>query len=182
MRPIKPLAVLALGLSLFTAAITSGQPARPSGKPPAIEEKTASMHKLPGFLPVYWDETEGKLYLEVPAFGVEMVKPVAKNETREADQFMEDLFLSAGLPLVHVISSENYSEKDLTELFQLAILKVKQTKTLRASGRSDSIPHCPVCGKMMVLRMHRTGPDKGKMYYGCMDNPRCNGSVEIARS
>jgi hypothetical protein len=117
-----------------------------------------------------------------PAFGVEMVKPVAKNETREADQFMEDLFLSAGLPLVHVLSSETYSEGDLTELFQLAILKVKQTKTLRASGRSDSIPHCPVCGKMMVLRMHRTGPDKGKMYYGCMDNPRCNGSVEIARS
>lgn len=114
-----------------------------------------------------------------PAFGVEMVKPVGKSESRESDQFMDDLFLSAGLPLVHVLSSENYSEGDLAELFQLAILKVKQTKTLRAAGRADSVPQCPVCGKMMVLRMHRTGPDKGKRYYGCMDNPKCGGMVRI---
>lgn len=63
-----------------------------------------------------------------PAIGVELVKPVAKNETRETDQFMEDLFLSAGLPLVHVPSSERYSENDLVELFQLAIMKVKETE------------------------------------------------------
>src|SRR5512147_1854544 len=48
-----------------------------------------------------------------PAFGVELVKPVARTETREADQFMQDLFLSAGLPLVHIPSSEHYSETDL---------------------------------------------------------------------
>ncbi len=114
-----------------------------------------------------------------PAFGVEMVKPVARNETREADQFLEDLFLGAGLPLVHVLSSESYSEGDLAELFQLAILKVKQTRSLRATGKIDSVPHCPVCGKMMVLRMQRTGPDKGRRYYGCMDNPTCSGLVRI---
>ncbi|MCC6500562.1 MAG: DUF2726 domain-containing protein [Anaerolineales bacterium] len=114
-----------------------------------------------------------------PVFGIELVKPVGKSETREADQFLEDLFLSAGLPLVHVISSEAYSEEDLAELFQLAIVKVKQTRPLRATGRSDSVPHCPICGRMMVLRMHRTGPDKGKRYYGCMDSPTCNGIVRI---
>lgn len=114
-----------------------------------------------------------------PVFGIELVKPIGKSETREADQFLEDLFLSAGLPLVHVISSETYSEEDLAELFQLAIIKVKQTRPLRATGRSDSVPHCPICGKMMVLRMHRTGPDKGKRYYGCMDSPSCSGTVRI---
>lgn len=114
-----------------------------------------------------------------PVFGIELVKPVGKSETREADQFLETLFLSAGLPLVHVMSSEKYSEDDLAELFQLAILKVKQTKTLRATSRVDSVPHCPVCGRMMVLRMHRTGPDKGRRYYGCMDNPKCGGMVRI---
>ena len=114
-----------------------------------------------------------------PVFGIELVKPIGKSETREADQFLGDLFLSAGLPLVHVMSSENYAEGDLAELFQLAILKVKQTKTLRATGRTDSVPHCPICGRMMVLRMHRAGPDKGKRYYGCMDNPKCGGMVRI---
>ncbi len=114
-----------------------------------------------------------------PVFGIEIVKPVGKSETREADRFLEELFLSAGLPLVHVMSSENYLEEDLAELFQLAILKVKQTRPLRATGRVDSVPHCPACGRMMVLRMHRTGPDKGKRYYGCMDNPKCGGMVRI---
>lgn len=114
-----------------------------------------------------------------PAIGVELVKPVSKNETREADQFMEDLFLSAGLPLVHIPSNDHYSEEDLAELFKLSIVKIKGSGPLRASTESDSVPMCPVCGRMMVLRIHRDGPDKGKKYYGCMDSPRCNGVVEI---
>src|SRR5215216_6440568 len=85
-----------------------------------------------------------------PAFGIELVKPVTRNETREADQFMGELFLSAGLPLVHIPSSERYSENDLSELFQLAITKVKESGPLRSTSKSDSVPMCPVCGKMMV--------------------------------
>ena len=114
-----------------------------------------------------------------PAIGVELVKPVFRNETRDTDQFMEDLFLSAGLPLVHVPSSDRYLQDDLVELFQLAITKVKKTGPLRATTKSDSVPMCPVCGKMMVLRVHRNGFGAGKKYYGCMDSPKCNGIVAI---
>jgi len=114
-----------------------------------------------------------------PAIGVELVKPIAKNETREADQFIENLFLSAGLPLVHVPSSENYVTVDLVELFRFAVAKVKTTGSLRVSTEADSVPMCPVCGRMMVLRIHRGGPNAGKKYYGCMDSPKCNGIVEI---
>src|SRR5215213_12001222 len=90
-----------------------------------------------------------------PAFGIELVKSVSRGEAREADQFMGELFLSAGLPLVHIQSRENYSEKDLTELFELAVTKVQDTKPLRAAAKTDSVPMCPVCGRMMVLRVHR---------------------------
>ena len=114
-----------------------------------------------------------------PVIGVELVKPVARNETRDADQFMENLFLSAGLPLVHVPSSERYAQQDVAQLFQLAIMKVKETAPLRASAKADSVPMCPVCGRMMVLRIHRNGSKAGKKYYGCMDSPKCNGVVEI---
>ena len=114
-----------------------------------------------------------------PAIGIELVKPVAKTETREADQFMQDLFLSAGLPLVHIRSSEHYSESDLEELLHLAITKVEDTAPLRATTKRDSVPMCPVCGKMMVLRIHRNGSNAGKEYYGCMDSPKCNGVVEL---
>lgn len=114
-----------------------------------------------------------------PAIGIELVKPVSRNETRGADQFMEDLFLSAGLPLVHIPSSERYSQDDLVELFQLSITKVKKTGPLRATTKADSVPMCPVCGKMMVLRIHRNGHGAGKKYYGCMDSPKCSGIVAI---
>jgi hypothetical protein len=114
-----------------------------------------------------------------PVMAVELVKPVSRNETRDADQFMEDLFLSAGLPLVHIPSSERYIQRDVAELFQLAIMKMKESAPLRASAKADSVPMCPVCGRMMVLRIHRNGSSTGKKYYGCMDSPKCNGVVEI---
>lgn len=114
-----------------------------------------------------------------PAFGVELVKPVSRSETRPSDQFMEDLFLSAGLPLVHIPTGEHYDPSDLITLFQLALTKVGGTASLRVNAESDSVPMCPVCGKMMVLRVHRSGESAGKKYYGCMDNPHCPGMIAI---
>ena len=114
-----------------------------------------------------------------PAIGIDLVKPVSRNETREADQFMENLFLSAGLPLVHVPSSDRYSEDDLAELIKFAVMRVKETGALRTAAKTDSVPMCPVCGRMMVLRIHRNGPNAGRKYYGCMDSPKCSGVVEI---
>lgn len=114
-----------------------------------------------------------------PAFGIQLVKPIIKGETRERDQFMEDLFLGAGLPLVLIPAAERYKIVDLVDLFKQALLKVKDTGSLRATDKPDSVPMCPFCGRMMVLRIHRDGPDVGKKYYGCLDNPYCPGVVEI---
>ena len=114
-----------------------------------------------------------------PAFGIEIVRPISKNETRESDRFIEELFIGAGLPLVHVPSSEKYDPSDIVSLFQLAVTKIGGTVSLRIDSPSDSVPLCPVCGKMMVLRMHRDGPRSGKKYYGCMDSPRCTGITPI---
>ena len=73
MRPSTAFAALTLATSLIVARTAEAQPSRPTGKPPSVEEKIASMKKLDGFIPVYWDETEGKLYLEIASFGVEML-------------------------------------------------------------------------------------------------------------
>jgi len=113
-----------------------------------------------------------------PAFGIEIVRPISKNEARESDKFIEDLFVGAGLPLVHIPSSETYDPSDIVSLFQLAVTKIGGTVSLRAENASDSVPQCPICGKMMVLRIHREG-GRGKKYYGCMDSPRCEGVVSI---
>ena len=112
-----------------------------------------------------------------PAFGVELIKPIAKYGMREADKFMGELFSDAGIPLVHVPSNEMYDPSDLIALFRHSLIKAG--KSLPADTRLDSVPNCPICGKMMVLRIHRSGPESGRKYYGCIDSPRCAGIVQI---
>ncbi|HRQ23080.1 MAG TPA: DUF2726 domain-containing protein [Anaerolineales bacterium] len=114
-----------------------------------------------------------------PSFGVEIVKPIARDGVREADKFMDELFTDAGVPLVHIPSAERYDASDVIALFQLAVAKIGGTSSLRIDQPSDTVPNCPVCGKMMVLRIHRNGSDTGRKYYGCMDSPRCAGVVAI---
>lgn len=114
-----------------------------------------------------------------PAFGVDIVRPISKNEARESDRFLEDLFTNAGLPLVHVPSSESYDPSDVINLFQLAVIQIGGTAPLRIERPTDYVPNCPVCGKMMVLRFDRNGSGIGRKYYGCMDSPRCMGVVSI---
>ena len=109
-----------------------------------------------------------------PAFGVEIVKPISKEGMREADKFIDNLFFDAGIPLVHIPSAENYDPAHVITLFQLAL-----TKAGKPSNTIGSVPNCPLCGKMMVLRMNRDGAQKGRKYYGCVDNPHCSGLLEI---
>jgi hypothetical protein len=60
--------LLALGL----AGIASAQEALPS-----IAEKTKGMQKFDGFLPLYWDDASGKLWLEIPRLQQEMIYVVS---------------------------------------------------------------------------------------------------------
>lgn len=115
----------------------------------------------------------------LPVFGVDIVRAVSKNDTRETDKFMDDLFTNAGIPLIHVPSSDKYESSEIVNLFQLAVMKIGGTGALRVQRTTDSVPHCPVCGKMMVLRIQRDGPRSGRKYYGCMDSPKCEGMVPI---
>lgn len=114
-----------------------------------------------------------------PQIGVELVRPASVGGARSADQFMEDLFLTAGLPLVQIPSNDRYVVPEIVALFQTALGKVKQIERRLADVARDSIPMCPVCGKLMVLRTHRAGPQAGQLYYGCIDNPTCPGSVPL---
>ena len=41
--------------------------------PPSIEEKTEGMTRHDGFFPFYWDETAGKVWLEIPRLGGEFL-------------------------------------------------------------------------------------------------------------
>ena len=77
MRPPRSLKACTAAVALLASASASAtaQPSTPpAGSPPAsIETKTAGMQKLDGFVPLHWDEAEGRLYLEIGRFGVEIL-------------------------------------------------------------------------------------------------------------
>jgi hypothetical protein len=114
-----------------------------------------------------------------PQIGVELVRPIPNGGTRSTDQFMDDLFLTAGLPLVQIPSNDHYEIPEIVSLFQSSLAKVKQVERRLADVSLDSIPMCPVCGKMMVLRTRRNGALSADLYYGCIDNPTCSGQVPL---
>jgi hypothetical protein len=71
-----PASLLSALLLLVGCAHASAAPAttEPSdGAPPAIEKKTQGMEKRDGYLPIYWDRVAGKLFLEIPRLGEEMI-------------------------------------------------------------------------------------------------------------
>lgn len=112
-----------------------------------------------------------------PSFGVEVIPANSKNGMRETDKFMEELFNDAGIPLVRIPLSGKYGPADIIALFQHAVIRTRKSSLVESP--LDSVPHCPKCGKMMVLRIHRSGPYAGKEYYGCIDSPKCAGLLPI---
>ena len=57
------------GQSGQTGAATPARPARPQ----SIAQRTDGMQKIDGFLPLYWDEQTGSLFLEIARFNVEFL-------------------------------------------------------------------------------------------------------------
>src|SRR5512147_503849 len=70
-----PLLALSLGGCAAAAA------ARPAAAPPApadaIAARTERLPGSPGFLPFWWDEKEGRLLLEIPRPGEELIYQVS---------------------------------------------------------------------------------------------------------
>ena len=73
---------LALWLNPAAAGAQDAPPAKPAAaataKPPAtIASKTAALKKLDGFMPLYWDENDGKLLMEIGQFDTELLYQVS---------------------------------------------------------------------------------------------------------
>ena len=70
--------VCAVALGVFTAVAVgaAAQPpdsAKRAEKIGSIADRTAGMKKMDGFFPLYWDEAEGRLWLEVPRLDTEVI-------------------------------------------------------------------------------------------------------------
>ena len=67
----------AIGLLAAAAAVLAGAPAFAQEPTPTIEEKTAGMQAIPGFIPLFWEDATGKLYAEFGAMDEEFLYQVS---------------------------------------------------------------------------------------------------------
>ena len=66
------LAFLAMPVG-FSATSPVGLSATQTADLPSIAEKTEGMESIDGFLPLYWDEDRGQLWMEIPELDLEMI-------------------------------------------------------------------------------------------------------------
>ena len=107
-----------------------------------------------------------------PALAIELDYP-KQTDHRPADNFLDSLFATSGLALVHVTVQQPYDIEALAVRFREALKNSPDTTPLH----SDYSPICPRCGITMVLRFDKNGPLTGQKYYGCLNFPACQETV-----
>ena len=71
--------------------------------------------------------------------------------------------------LSHIHSSSSQDRQEMDE----------ENSTRRINEVNDEVPECPYCGDTMVLRTVRRGSRAGNQFWGCVNYPRCKGTMEI---
>lgn len=133
-----------------------------------------------------------------PLLGVELDDASHQRHDREErDEFVDQVFAAAELPLARVSVRMGYDTRELGAYLRRKA-GISQTPFDAAAPPQDaepgetvpaqpsspspsaSPPSCPKCGTPMVLRVVRKeGPYKGKQFWGCPHFPKCQGVRDI---
>lgn len=130
-----------------------------------------------------------------PLMGIELDdKSHARDDRQARDALVDEVFETAGLPLMRVRVRREYAVAELRAELERRLGGAQGTAGVGAPGvepskvdtskaeasppaTADEIPTCPKCGSPMVLRRARSGANAGGRFWGCTDYPRCRGVV-----
>ncbi len=109
-----------------------------------------------------------------PLGGVELDDSSHQRADRRArDEFVDRVFAAAGLPIVHVVARASYSADalagELATCFENPLASFAPVTAVQESGE----PICSKCGVTMVQRTASKGRNKGNLFWGCRNYPRC---------
>ena len=116
-----------------------------------------------------------------PILGIELDdKSHQRADRQERDEFVENVFSKAKLPLVRIPVKHSYSIAELNSLLQPHF----GTKALPVSPppviqEVKAAPNCPKCGSEMVLRTAKNGANQGEKFWGCSNFPKCRGILKF---
>lgn len=113
-----------------------------------------------------------------PRCGVELDDSShARRDRQERDEFVDQAFEVAGLPLVRVPAKSAYSPAALLALIE-PHLSSPVARSLPHIAQPSGSPACPKCGVPMVERLAKKGHNAGRTFFGCPNYPKCREIVQ----
>jgi len=125
-----------------------------------------------------------------PVVGVELDDASHRRPERvERDEFVEQVFAAAKLPLLRFPVQAGYVPQEILQALR-GVWKAGGGNAGAANGNVDAvspgqtaqpsgIPLCPKCGVPMALRTAQRGEQAGRKFYGCPNYPRCREIINI---
>lgn len=114
-----------------------------------------------------------------PILGIELDdKSHQRADRQERDDFVNNVFRAAKLPLMHIPVQRGYSQSELKSRISV-YLSGRQIMSEQPKQIQETSPRCPKCGSEMALRTAKRGDNQGGKFWGCSKYPECRGIVNI---
>lgn len=118
-----------------------------------------------------------------PIMGLELDDSSHQREDRQQrDMFVEQVFESAGLPIIRVPARSAYSVEEVNALLadglalSTQVSEAAAANAIRPGSQNGKTPTCPKCGIPMVVRVSRK--DR-RRFWGCTNYPRCTQTAPL---
>ncbi|PKN85274.1 MAG: topoisomerase [Chloroflexi bacterium HGW-Chloroflexi-8] len=112
----------------------------------------------------------------IPFLAIELDdKSHERKDRKGRDEFIEQVFKAANLPLLRVPVRHTYAVAEVASLLQPYI----QSDLIRPLPADDKLqpawapPKCAKCGSDMIQRSAKSGPNQGNKFWGCSNYPQC---------
>lgn len=114
-------------------------------------------------------------------FGIELDDKSHQRQDRQVrDEFVENVFRAAKLPLVRIQVKHSYSVTELKLLLEPYLGKIEiPAQSQPIIKDANSTPCCPKCGGEMILRTAKNGANEGGKFWGCSGFPKCRGILKF---
>lgn len=103
-----------------------------------------------------------------------------RSDRQIRNEFVENVFRAAKLPLIRVPVKHSYSRTDLQGLLKPYLVIDQGTSPEAQIPIENTDPSCPQCGSRMVLRTAKSGTNQGGKFWGCSNFPRCRGILKFS--
>lgn len=120
-----------------------------------------------------------------PLLGIELDDKSHRRPDRQMrDTFVENVFATAKLPLARLDVQNAYNPAELNILLRqklqlgTAPLSMPAMPSIEIKSQVAS-PCCPKCNSEMVVRVAKTGSNRGERFWGCPNYPRCRGVLKF---